>query len=101
MARRQARRAGTGLRLKDQFAVWRYNFPKRGEHPCVLISHPDISARAELVNVLFCTSQRQARPPKGHEVLLDKADGMDCETFVNCHQIRLLFLWNPGFAASV
>ena len=76
--------------MKTQFAVWRYNFPKKGEHPCVLISHPDISARANLVNVLFCTSQRQSRPPRVDEVLLDEADGLDWETFVSCSHVWLV-----------
>jgi len=71
--------------MKDQFQVWRYNFTdKGGEHPCVLISHPDICARAKAVNVLFCTSQRQSRQAKPTEVLLDTADGMDWETFCDC-----------------
>jgi hypothetical protein len=40
--------------MKDQFDVWRFSFPdKGGEHPVVLISHPDICARAAAVNVLF------------------------------------------------
>ena len=40
--------------------------------------------------MLFCTSQRQSRPPKADEVLLDKADGLDWETFVVCSQIWLV-----------
>ena len=44
-----------------QFDIWTFNFPKQGEHPCVLISHPDRCARAEVVNVLYCTSQKQNR----------------------------------------
>jgi len=71
--------------MKDQFQVWRYNFEQKGgEHPCVLISHPDICARAKVVNVLFCTSQRQSRPVKPSEVMLDQSDGMDWETFCDC-----------------
>lgn len=71
--------------MKDQFEVWRFVFEdKGGEHPVVLISHPDICARAKVVNVLFCTSQRQSRQPHPHEVLLNGADGMDCETFCDC-----------------
>src|SRR6266571_7869911 len=69
--------------MKDQFEVWRYRFPERGEHPVVLISHPDFCARA-VVNVLFCTSQRQSRPPKPFEVLLNGEDGMDWETLCDC-----------------
>jgi mRNA-degrading endonuclease toxin of MazEF toxin-antitoxin module len=70
--------------LKDQFEVWRFDFPTKGEHPVVLISHPDICARAAVVNVLYCTSQRQSRPAKPFEVLLNGADGMDWETFCDC-----------------
>lgn len=70
--------------MKTQFDVWRFNFPKRGEHPVVLISHPDRCARSEVVNVLYCTSQRQGRPPKPYEVMLNGADGMDWETFCDC-----------------
>ena len=49
--------------MMDQFEVWRMVFEdKGGEHPVVLISHPDICARAKVVNVLVCTSQCQSRP---------------------------------------
>ena len=71
--------------MKDQFDVWRYNFPdKGGEHPVVLISHPDICARSAVVNVLFCTSQRQNRRPYPHEAMLNGEDGMDWETLCDC-----------------
>lgn len=70
--------------MKDQFDVWRFNFPEKGEHPVVLISHPDICARAAVVNVLYCTSQRQSRKPHPHEVMLNSADGLDWETFCDC-----------------
>ena len=69
--------------MKDQFEVWRFDFPGKGEHPAILISHPDFCARA-VVNVLFCTSQRQSRLAKPFEVLLDQSDGMDWETFCDC-----------------
>lgn len=71
--------------MKNQFEVWRYNFPdKGGEHPVILVSHPDLCARAAVVNVLFCTSQRQSRAPYLREIMLDVADGMDWETFCDC-----------------
>lgn len=71
--------------MKDQFEIWTFHFPDRGgEHPCVLISHPDIAARAKWVNVLFCTSQKQNRKPYPHEVVLNGADGLDWETFCDC-----------------
>jgi len=41
--------------MKTQFEVWDCNFPKKGLHPVVLISHPDRCARAQVLNVLFCT----------------------------------------------
>ncbi len=50
----------------------------------MLIGHPDIVARAAVVNVLFCTRQRQSRPPKLIEVGLNGADGLDWETFCDC-----------------
>ncbi len=75
--------------MKDQFDVWTFNFPGKGEHPCVLISHPNLAGRAKYVNVLFCTSQKQNRPPKPHEVLLNGADGLDWETFVDCSVLYL------------
>jgi len=70
--------------VKSQFEVWRFVFPEKGEHPVVLISHPDRCARAAVVNVLYCTSQRQGRAPKPYEILLNGADGMDWETFCDC-----------------
>lgn len=71
--------------MKDQFEVWRYVFPEKGgAHPVVLISHPDICAKAKVVNVLFCTSQRQSRRPYPSEVMLNGADGLDWETFCDC-----------------
>jgi mRNA-degrading endonuclease toxin of MazEF toxin-antitoxin module len=70
--------------VKDQFDVWRFDFPEKGEHPVVLISHPDRYARGALVNVLFCTSQRQSRQTYPYEVMLHSADGLDWETFCDC-----------------
>lgn len=76
--------------MKDQFEVWRFNFPEKGEHPVVLLSHPDICARSKAVNVLYCTSQRQSRPAKAFEVMLDSTDGMDWETFCDCSAMYLV-----------
>ena len=70
--------------MKDQFEVWRFVFPEKGEHPVVLISHPDRCARGALVNVLYCTSQRQSREPYPYEVLLNGTDGLDWETLCDC-----------------
>ena len=76
-----------------QFEVWRFVFPKKGEHSVVLLSHTDFCAQS-IVNVLYCTSQRQSRSPKPYEVMLDAADGMDWETFCDCS-----ILWSVPSAA--
>jgi mRNA-degrading endonuclease toxin of MazEF toxin-antitoxin module len=70
--------------MKTQFEVWDCDFPKKGPHPVVLISHPDRCARAQVLNALFCTSQRQSRNPYPFEVMLDTADGLNWETFCDC-----------------
>ena len=44
-----------------------------------------------MINVLFCTSQRQSRQPYPFEVTLDTVDGMDWETFCDCS-----ILWSVG-----
>lgn len=76
--------------MKDPFDIWRFNFPDRGEHSVVLISHPDVCARSAYVNALYCTSQRQSRAPHPYEVLLNGEDGFDWETFCDCKTIFLL-----------
>ena len=70
--------------MKAQFDIWEFNFPDRGLHSVVLISHPDLCARAKHVNVLYCTSQRQSRKPYPFEVMLDTEDGLNWETFCDC-----------------
>ncbi len=75
--------------MKDQFDIWEYNFPQQGLHSVVLISHPDFCSRSQRVNVLYCTSQRQSRPAKYFEVMLDRADGFDWETFCDCSVLWL------------
>ena len=67
-----------------QFDIWSFDFPKKGVHPCVLISHPDRCALADVVNVLYCTSQKQNRQPYPFEVVLDTEDGLNWETFCDC-----------------
>jgi mRNA-degrading endonuclease toxin of MazEF toxin-antitoxin module len=76
--------------VKNQFDVFQFDFPERGAHPVVLISHPSLCQRASVVNALYCTSQRQSRTLKDHEVLLNGEDGFDWETFVDCSVIYLL-----------
>lgn len=69
---------------KQRWEVWTLDFPGRGEHPVVLVSHPDRCAHATVVNVLYCTSQRQNRLPRENEVMLNSADGLDWEAFCAC-----------------
>ena len=66
-----------------QFEIWTFNFPKKGPHPVVLIAHPDFYGQ-DVVNVLYCTSQKQHRGPKPFEVMLDTEDGLNWETFCDC-----------------
>jgi hypothetical protein len=72
---------------KEQWEIWTLDFPGRGEHPAVLVSHPDRCARAAVVNVLYCTSQRQSWQPHENEVVLNSADGLDWETFCVCDHL--------------
>ena len=67
-----------------QWDVWMYDFAEAGPHPAIIISHPDRVARAPLVNILICTSQRAQRLPKVNEVLLDREDGLEWETLCRC-----------------
>ncbi|MSU61248.1 MAG: type II toxin-antitoxin system PemK/MazF family toxin [Pedosphaera sp.] len=72
---------------KCQWDLWTLDFPGRGTHPAVLVSHPDRCARSAVVNVLYCTSQRQGRAPKENEVMLNSADGLEWETFCLCDHL--------------
>ena len=65
-----------------------FDFPDPvGEHPVVVISNPDRATCAKIVNVLYCTSQKQNRPAGPDEVLLNGADGLDWETYCRCDHI--------------
>jgi mRNA-degrading endonuclease toxin of MazEF toxin-antitoxin module len=71
-----------------QWDIGNFDFPAPvGEHPVVIISNPDRAARSKLVNILYCTTQRQSRPPGPDEVLLNSADGLDWETYCRCDHI--------------
>ena len=37
--------------------------------------------------MLYCTTQRQSRPPGPDEVFLNSADGLDWETYCRCDHI--------------
>ncbi len=61
--------------------TWEFAF---GKHPVVIVSHPDRILRKPHVNVFKCSSQRAARPPEAHELVLDEADGLDWPTLCAC-----------------
>lgn len=61
------------------------------EHPAVVISPPDVCARAgSVVNVLYCTTLRPGMEAGAHNVRLNGADGLDHATLVNCAMVYRL-----------
>ena len=68
--------------------IWTYDFEDAQTHPVVLfsnfvrINNPDL----ERLNVLLCTTMRGQKhwAPKPHEVVLDRADGLDWATRCRC-----------------
>jgi mRNA-degrading endonuclease toxin of MazEF toxin-antitoxin module len=70
--------------------IYTYDFARAGPHPAVIVSHPDRVANADWVNVLICSTQRSARPPKETEVRLNSADGLDWETLCRCDLLWLV-----------
>jgi mRNA-degrading endonuclease toxin of MazEF toxin-antitoxin module len=73
----------------NQFDIFDYPFDEEGAHPCVILSRTDYCGRSR-VNALYCTSQRQSRPAKPTEVMLDTADGLDWETFCRCDVVLVI-----------
>jgi mRNA-degrading endonuclease toxin of MazEF toxin-antitoxin module len=57
-------------------------------HPCVIVSHPDRADRKTPVEVLMCSTKRATRAAEPHEILLDKADGLDWPTLCKCDLIH-------------
>jgi mRNA-degrading endonuclease toxin of MazEF toxin-antitoxin module len=70
------------------FEIYSWQAPGWAEpHPCVVVSHPARAERKPDVDVVLCASQRAARDPEPHEVLLDEADGLDWPTLCKCDLI--------------
>ena len=69
-------------------------FPFRLEqpHPVVILSNDERCFNPDYkeVNGLLCTTVRLSRGPKGNELILDEADGLDWKTAVRCDVIHLL-----------
>jgi mRNA-degrading endonuclease toxin of MazEF toxin-antitoxin module len=70
--------------------IYTYDFGEAGPHPAVIVSHPDRVAKAQWVNVLFCSTQRANRPPKETEVRLNGSDGLYGETLCRCDALWLV-----------
>jgi mRNA-degrading endonuclease toxin of MazEF toxin-antitoxin module len=64
--------------------IYTWDFPDAGPHPAVVLGTDERVKHKPNVNVLLCSSQRAARPPELHEVLLDTSDGMDWATLCKC-----------------
>jgi mRNA-degrading endonuclease toxin of MazEF toxin-antitoxin module len=69
-----------------QWDIYTYD-PGFGNHPAVILSHPDRVTNKPLVEILVCSSQRANRPANPMEVLLDSADGLNWETICKCDLI--------------
>ena len=64
--------------------VWAWKFPDAGEHPAVVLGTDERVRLKPRVCVILCSTQRAARKPEVHEVILDEADGLDWETLCKC-----------------
>jgi hypothetical protein len=64
----------------------RINPDDRDEHPAVILSPEELCAdpRKTKLNVLYGSTRRPAMAPRGHEVVLNGADGLDHPTVFNC-----------------
>jgi hypothetical protein len=69
--------------------IFLFPFTEELPHPVVIFSIDERADSREHVNGLLCVSLR-GRPLGLHEVLLDKADGLDWESAVRCDLIHLL-----------
>ena len=67
--------------------IWTYAFPGAGEHPAVIISHPQRVERKQVVEILLCASLRSGASAAPHEVVLNSADGLDWKTLCRCDLI--------------
>ena len=70
--------------LLKQWDIFTFDFESEGPHPVVIISSNARVRLKDRVNVLICSSQRAARPPKVTELVLDTADGFDWPTLCKC-----------------
>ena len=64
--------------------IWTWSFPDAGDHPAVVLGTDDRVRLKPRINVLLCSSQRTAREPEAHEIVLDEADGLSWPTLCKC-----------------
>ena len=64
--------------------IWTWNFPEVGDHPAVVLGSDERVKLKPRINVLLCSSQRAARQPEAHEIVLDEADGLNWPTLCKC-----------------
>ena len=72
-----------------QWDIFLFPFSDELPHPVVILSIDERAAARKHINGLICVSLR-GRPLALHEVLLDRADGLDWETAVRCDLVHLL-----------
>ena len=72
-----------------QWDIFLFPFSEEQPHPVVILSIDERAEARKHVNGLLCVSLR-GRALGFHEVLLDKADGLDWESAVRCDLIHLL-----------
>ena len=64
--------------------VWTWDFPEAGHHPAVILGTEERVRLKPRICVLLCSSERAARAPELHEVMLDQADGLNWQTLCKC-----------------
>ena len=72
-----------------QWDIYLFPFSEELPHPVVILSTDERAAARKHVNGLICISLR-GRALALHEVLLDRADGLDWETAARCDLVHLL-----------
>jgi len=70
------------LKAWDIFSYQPPGWPE--PHPCVIVSSPDRVAGKPDLTILMCSSKRAQRDAEPHEVILDKADGLEWPTLCKC-----------------
>ena len=66
------------------FDIYTFDFPGAGVHPAVVLGEEARLNGKPKINVLLCSTQRATRPAELHEIILDKADGLDWPTICKC-----------------